>query len=122
VKYVRLYAGPDGESHFADVDRALEVHGMAEWHQGLLPIDQGAFFLASPPGREVGWHNAPRRQLLLTLSGETEYRTSDGDRRTLGAGSVLLVEDLTGKGHQTLCTRERLAALLPLADGALSTT
>src|SRR5437763_10711912 len=95
---------------------------MAAWQSGLLPIAQGAFFLASAAGHEVGWHNAPRRQLLLTLSGETEYQTSDGARRTLGPGSVLLVEDTTGRGHQTRCTADRLAALLPLADGALGSS
>jgi hypothetical protein len=38
---------------------------------------------------------------LLWLTGEVEFETSDGDIRRLPAGSVVLVEDTTGKGHIT---------------------
>ena len=33
------------------------------------------------------------------LTGEVEFETSDGDIRRLPAGSVVLAEDTTGKGH-----------------------
>jgi hypothetical protein len=48
---------------------------------------------------EVDWHNPPQRLLVLWLSGEVEFETSDGDIRRLPAGSVVLAEDTTGKGH-----------------------
>jgi uncharacterized cupin superfamily protein len=35
------------------------------------------------------------------LEGEFEVSASDGETRRFGAGSVLLVEDTTGKGHMT---------------------
>jgi hypothetical protein len=37
--------------------------------------------------------------LVLWLTGEVEFETSDGDIRRLAAGSVLLAEDTAGKGH-----------------------
>ncbi len=37
--------------------------------------------------------------LVLWLTGEVEFETSDGDIRRLAAGSVVLAEDTTGKGH-----------------------
>ncbi len=48
---------------------------------------------------EVDWHNPPRRLLVLWLTGEVEFETSDGDIRRLAAGSVVMAEDTTGKGH-----------------------
>jgi hypothetical protein len=37
--------------------------------------------------------------LVLWLTGEVEFETSDGNVRRLPAGSVVLAEDTTGKGH-----------------------
>lgn len=48
---------------------------------------------------EVDWHNPPQRLLVLWLTGEVEFETSDGDIRRLAAGGVVLAEDTTGKGH-----------------------
>src|SRR6266567_3783732 len=48
---------------------------------------------------ETDWHNPPQRLLVLWLTGEVEFETSDGDIRRLPAGSVVLAEDTTGKGH-----------------------
>lgn len=47
----------------------------------------------------VDWHNPPRRELVTWLTGEVEFETSDGDIRRLAAGSIVLAEDRTGKGH-----------------------
>ena len=49
--------------------------------------------------RETDWHNPPERLLVLWLTGEVEFETGDGDIRQLAAGSILLAEDTTGKGH-----------------------
>ena len=48
---------------------------------------------------EVDCANPPQRLLVLWLTGEVEFETSDGDIRRLLAGSVVLAEDTTGKGH-----------------------
>jgi hypothetical protein len=50
---------------------------------------------------ETDWHNPPQRLLVLWLTGEVEFETSDGDIRRLPPGSVVLAEDTTGKGHIT---------------------
>ena len=50
-------------------------------------------------------HTAPRRQLVLTLSGCLEFRSSDVDEEdeehkvTIRRGDILLAEDLEGAGH-----------------------
>src|ERR1700732_621043 len=74
MAFVRCYTGTDGQSHFEDLD--------------LLPpdmersIEQAASsitFTRSPNGRYSDWHNAPRRQYAIFLSGgEMEVVIGDG--------------------------------------------
>ncbi len=56
-------------------------------------------FLSAPPGYFADWHTAVRLQYLFHLSGSAEIVVSDGESRIFRAGDILLVEDITGKGH-----------------------
>jgi hypothetical protein len=38
---------------------------------------------------------------VFFLSGEIEFEASDGERRRVAAGGAILLEDTTGKGHQS---------------------
>ena len=83
----RLYAGDDGETHFEDLEAA--------------PFDVTRVTFATIAADTFGdWHNERRRQFVLVLSGEADITASDGEVRHMGPGSVMLAEDLTGKGHQ----------------------
>jgi hypothetical protein len=60
-------------------------------------------------GAPAGWagepsHPSPQRQIFCTLQGEYEVTASDGTLRHFPAGSVLLLEDTSGKGHSTRIT------------------
>ena len=58
-------------------------------------------FCTFPPGWFGDWHPAPRRQFYFQMSGEIEVQVSDGEVRRFTAGSVVLLEDTSGKGHST---------------------
>ena len=98
----RLYTGSDGRSHLQDVDPAA--------HPNLTTLHgaKGVVFRATEPGHFHDWHNAPRRQYVITLEGEVE----------IGLGHVTLAEDLTGQGHTTrvVGNKRRLTATIHLAD------
>lgn len=103
ISYVRIYADDQGESHFEDVDVSLSL---VEAAPGVTPLFASAYeeasrygFLRARPGWRGDWHPAPQRQFLVYLAGVTEFRVSDGEVRRLGAGTILLAEDTTGKGH-----------------------
>ena len=49
----------------------------------------------------MDWHPAPRRQWIFILSGTLEVEVQDGEVRQFPSGSILFVEDTTGKGHKT---------------------
>lgn len=56
------------------------------------------------PGWEADWHPSPVRELALYLAGAGEIEASDGTTRRLRPGTILLVDDTTGRGHITRVT------------------
>jgi hypothetical protein len=90
VKCLRIFADGNGETHMEDTPLRLSENLPASWYNiCYVPTGMG----------EVDWHNPPQRLLVLWLTGEVEFETSNGDIRRLPAGSVVLAEDTTGKGH-----------------------
>jgi quercetin dioxygenase-like cupin family protein len=63
------------------------------------------------------WHPAPRRQLLVLLTGELELETGDGKKLTLNPGGMVLVDDTAGKGHITRVNKESVAMYVVVPDG-----
>ena len=59
----------------------------------------GIIFRETPGTYDYEWHPAPRRQYIINLDGGVEIQASDGEKRIIGAGEVILVEDTHGKGH-----------------------
>ena len=122
MRYVRVYADPTGESHFEDVDVPLTAADFAPpappaYLSSYTPTTRCAF-IVGPAGWYGDWHPTPRRQFFVWLSGETEVRTSDGAVRRFGPGSVVLVEDTGGRGHQSrvVSTEEARHFVVQLAD------
>jgi hypothetical protein len=97
VKFVRLYTGDDGRSHFERLDAS---EGSALF--GKLHAVKALVFKNDPATHILGWHNAPRRQYCITLAGSVEIRVGDGSAETFGPGDVFLAEDVTGEGHTAL--------------------
>jgi len=99
MRIVRLYTGKDGESHFEEIDAAFEKMGDTE--TTALQGATGVAFRRAPAGHVQDWHPAPRRQYVITLSGQAEIEIGDGTVRRFGPGDVMLADDLTGRGHIT---------------------
>lgn len=95
----RLYTGADGESHFEDIEIPLrDLGGIGSLSEQIDAT--GVVFRTTGPEYDYTWHNAPRRQFVVMLSGgQVEIEIGDGSRRRLGPGDVLLAEDTTGRGH-----------------------
>src|SRR2546430_3192411 len=95
MSITRLYTGPDGQSHLEELDLAA--------HPELTSLlaTKGIVFRSTQPRHFSDWHNAPRRQFVITVSGEAEIGLGDGSEHLVGAGPVNLVEDVTGQAHKT---------------------
>lgn len=115
MNYFRIYAGPDGESHFEDIEIEMTPGGGQSEMSALIPTT-GIIFRRSTADQYADFHHAPRRQFVITLSGEAEIEASDGEVRHIGPGTIMLAEDTTGKGHITrgFGTADRISIFVPL--------
>ncbi len=122
MTYVRVYAGPDGESHLEDVTVDMEPTAVFPGLPLLgvaAPIPVTALILVGFPAeaRDAGWRCPPRRQFVV-FGAAVEVTVSDGAMRQIPAGSPVLFEDTAGKGHATrvLADGDTLALFLPTAE------
>ena len=115
MRYFRIYADSAGEGHFEDVDTRSASSATVSALSALVPAT-GVIFRRSPATQFIDWHPAPRRQFVITLSGEAEVEASDGEIRHIGPGTIMLADDTTGKGHITrgLGTEERISLFIPV--------
>ena len=122
MRYLRIYSEGDGASRFEDV----ELEGtMTHIVDGLPPLLVSGPFACSgvtfvePPKDAVNWevHVAPRKQWLIVISGRVAITTTDGKRREVGPGEVILAEDTAGRGHLTTpLTVDFRFAMIPIAE------
>jgi quercetin dioxygenase-like cupin family protein len=112
---IRIYTGSDGTSHFEDVEPKLQSLGDQSESAELLP-GSGIVVRRFAPTRTNPWHHAPGRYAVFTLSGAVDIEIGDGTVRRLGAGDVLIAEDLTGQGHGTreVGPEPRVSIFVPL--------
>ena len=126
MNYTRIYCDGTGESHFEDVSVSVAPVNLAPPAPPVnvaAPIRAERVLLSEvPPAWTSTWHPAPQRQFCIPLSGTLEVQVSDGGVRQFSAGSLVLLEDTTGKGH---CTRvvgsapvKGLFVQLPAAENA----
>jgi hypothetical protein len=95
MQFCRIYAGDDGRSHFEDLPQREGANHF------LTNLAVKMLVFKNDMNRDDlhGWHNAPRRQWCITLSGSVEIGIGDGTKRTFQPGDVFLAEDVTGQGH-----------------------
>jgi hypothetical protein len=106
VRYSRLFANPDGSSSFDDQETELAVGFAAPpaeplYTAKLSPALESFWMGAVPSWKGDIPHPAPRRMAFVTVQGEYQITASSGETRKFPLGSVLLIEDTTGVGHQT---------------------
>jgi hypothetical protein len=111
----RLYTGTDGQTHAEETE--AKFTGAPNEVFKLMSIT-GAELHRYPPGTVQDWHNAPRRQYVITLSGQGEVELVGGKKTHMGPGHIDLAEDTTGKGHitRTIGNEDRITITLPLSD------
>ena len=94
MKFYRLYAGADGQSHLEPLDtsKTSEFFNRRREAKGLLLRNDFAPHI-------VNYHCAPHRRWVITLSGSVDIGLGDGTRMTFYPGDVFLAEDTSGQGH-----------------------
>jgi hypothetical protein len=114
MKITRLYTGADNESHFEEKEVEFKFSGDTE--VSATEPAAGIMFRRAPITHLSDFHPAPRRQYVITLSGQVEIETGDGTVKRFGPGDVMLADDTTGHGHITrvVGNQPRLYVMIPL--------
>ncbi len=99
IRCVRLWTGDDDNSHFAEGVIDLERGPHGDILTGKLPVTTVSF-QETASGGTLDWHDAPTRQLVITLSGTLDFETRSGHHFMLKPGDILLAEDTAGGGHR----------------------
>ncbi len=81
---IRLYSSDDGHTHIEELE--LEDHP----EMATLQSAAGIVFSKFDAGYFSDWHRAPRRQYVITISGEVEIGLRDGSLHRFGSGHVTL--------------------------------
>lgn len=100
MHYTRIYSDKEGESHFETVELRMREEGPLGSLSDVMSA-RAIQFRENNSDYYWDYHNAPARQFIILLDGEIEITTSLGEKRRFISGDILLVEDLTGKGHKT---------------------
>ena len=114
MKIIRIYTGPDNESHFEEKEVDLKFNGDME--VSATEPAEGILFRRASANHLHSYHPAPRRQYVITLSGAVEIETGDGTIKRFGPGDVMLADDTTGRGHITrvVGNQPRTYVMIPL--------
>jgi hypothetical protein len=99
MKVTRMYTGEDGRSHFEELDVPMQAM-RAGARSDALTVGGMLFRESAGDDHYLELHVAPRRQLILCMSGVVEIEMGDGTARRFGPGDVYFADDLTGEGHR----------------------
>jgi quercetin dioxygenase-like cupin family protein len=98
IRCVRIWTAEDGNSVFEEGTIDLPQGERGDVLSGSISATHVSF-RETQPGGSFAPHDAPTRQLVLTLAGTLEFRTAAGRTFTIRPGDVLLAEDTSGTGH-----------------------
>ena len=115
IKVTRIFTGSDNQTHAYEYEMPLGPLAGATELSEVFDVSNVQFRRTSSE-YFIDWHNAPRRQYVITLSGESEVELGDGTKIRLYPGHILLAEDTDGQGHisRAVGTEDRISLFIPL--------
>ncbi|MEO8467498.1 MAG: hypothetical protein ABI640_19410 [Gammaproteobacteria bacterium] len=110
ARLIRIYTKANGDSAIEEV----EIRPNA----GPIPVVQMTASVYGGSGaRKPDWHLAPRKQFAINMTGDLEVEITGGERKKIGAGDLVFLEDVTGKGHVTRALGPITNLFIHVADG-----
>ena len=123
LTYLHLYTDGAGETHFAEKEFEFKHLPHVENRDSIMTHEisgvQRAILYKLTSGAVEDWHTAPRKQLACVIQGMADITASDGEVRRLRPGSIVLIDDTTGKGHITthVGDEDHIAMMIPITTG-----
>lgn len=100
MNITRIFSDEKGETHFETIEIPLINQGDIGFLSEIVEVKKLQFRKVSAD-YDYDFHCAPQKQYIVLLDGGVEIETSLGEKRKFQTGEILLVEDITGKGHKT---------------------
>jgi hypothetical protein len=97
IRCVRPWTGEDGNSHVEEGGIDLPKGERGDILSGTAAA-ASISFRETRAGGAFEWHDAPTRQLVITLSGTLDFETRTGEHFLPRPGDILLAEDTAGSG------------------------
>jgi hypothetical protein len=115
MKITKIFSDEKGETHFEEIEIPLIDQGEIGFLSENIDVKKLQFRTVSAE-YDYDFHCAPQRQYIILLNGGVEIETSLGEIRQFKTGEILLVEDVSGKGHKTknLEKKERTSLFIHL--------
>jgi quercetin dioxygenase-like cupin family protein len=98
IRCVRIWTGDDRNSHFEEGFIDLKPGQRGDVLSGTMATTTISFE-ETASGGAFAWHNAPVRQLVITLGGTLDFQTREGQHFLIHPGDILFAEDTAGSGH-----------------------
>ena len=117
MKLIHVYTGEDGEAWLEDLEIPMDEANRGMMSR-LFALEGSDLFRESDFDGPLPKHNPARRQFVVPIVGSFEIEAGDGTTRLIEPGTVLLADDVTGRGH---ASREiavpRQTLFLPVPGG-----
>jgi hypothetical protein len=120
--YTRLAMTADEQTYFVDEQTPFELKDFAPPAGPIgVAMMQGAksLIFTTLKGKWDGdWHPAPRNQYVIVLGGVVAIDVTSGESRQFTSGDIILLEDISGRGHDTRVLSDEPArfAIVALPD------
>jgi len=98
IRCVRIWTGDDGNSLFEEGVIELPNGERGDILSRTVPASSISF-RETRSGGAFAPHDAPTRQLVITLGGTLRFETASAASFIIRPGDILLAEDTTGTGH-----------------------
>ena len=99
MKMIRMYTGSDNTTHFEDVDVQFRDDGVMGELAELLSGMTGRLYLRKGSAFMPNFHVSHARSYMVLQEGGIDMISSNGSKRSISPGDVVLLEDLEGEGH-----------------------
>lgn len=117
MNITRIFSDKEGDTHFESINIPLVDQGDIGFLSETFDVQKLQFRKVSA-NYNYDFHCAPQIQYIVLLDGGVEIETSLGIKKKFQTGEVLLLEDITGKGHKTknLEKKERTSLFIYVKD------
>ncbi len=114
-----VYTDGNGQTHFREMRLEFDLHDFAP---PSLPVEisqdfdvSSVKFLRAAPGWDENFHTTPVQQFAICVAGNMKITVSNDQSKDLNTGDVMLLSDLTGKGHRAVASEPEGAMLMMVA-------